>query len=65
VTYQINVYCEQPRRMLWIYNTLHSNILDLFNKYGIQIMTPAYEGDPPEPKVVPRDKWHTPPVVLP
>jgi len=61
VTYEINVYCEEPRRMLRIYSALHGNILDVFNEYGIQIMTPAYEGDPDEPKIVPRDKWHTPP----
>ena len=33
----------------------------MFNEYGVQIMTPAYEGDPPEPKVVPRESWHLPP----
>jgi small-conductance mechanosensitive channel len=65
VTYEIDVYCEEPRRMLRIYNALHANILDAFNEYGIQIMTPAYEGDPDEPKIVPRDKWHTPPAVQP
>jgi small-conductance mechanosensitive channel len=65
VTYEINVYCEEPRRMLRIYNALHANILDIFNEYGIQIMTPAYEGDPDEPKIVPRDKWHTPPAAQP
>lgn len=40
-----------------LYTDLHRNILDLFNEYGVQIMTPAYEGDPAEPKVVPKDKW--------
>jgi small-conductance mechanosensitive channel len=65
VTYEIDVYCEEPRRMLRIYNALHANILDAFNEYGIQIMTPAYEGDPDEPKIVPRDKWHTPPAAQP
>jgi hypothetical protein len=40
---------------------MHRNILDVFNEYGVQIMTPAYEGDPPEPKLVPKDKWFTPP----
>ena len=39
------------------YAALHRNILDVFNEYGVQIMTPAYEGDPQEPKVVPREKW--------
>ena len=29
----------------------------MFNEYGVQIMTPAYEGDPEQAKVVPKDKW--------
>jgi small-conductance mechanosensitive channel len=61
VTYQINVYCADPRGMDRRYSTLHRNILDVFNEFGVQIMTPAYEGDPAEPKLVPRDKWHLPP----
>jgi hypothetical protein len=47
--------------MARLYAALHRNILDVFNEYGVQIMTPAYEGDPPEPKVVPREKWHLAP----
>jgi hypothetical protein len=27
----------------------------------VQIMTPAYRGDPDQPKVVPRDQWWTAP----
>ena len=65
VTYQINAYCDEPRLMARHYSALHANILDVFNEYGVQIMTPAYEGDPPEPKVVPRDKWHEPPAPRP
>jgi len=61
VTYQINVHCDEPRTMPRVYSSLHANILDVFNEYGVQIMTPAYEGDPDEPKIVPRDKWHEPP----
>jgi small-conductance mechanosensitive channel len=65
VTYQINVYCDEPRTMLRVYSALHANILDLFNEYGVQIMTPAYESDPDELKVVPREKWHAPPAKQP
>ena len=32
--------------MRQLYAELHRNILDVFNEYGVQIMTPAYEGDP-------------------
>lgn len=61
VTYEINVYCGNPHAMAQIYTALHRNILDVFNEHGIQIMTPAYEGDPESPKVVPKDQWFTAP----
>ena len=44
-----------------IYTALHRNILDVFNEHGVQVMTPAYEGDPEAPKVVPKDQWHAAP----
>ena len=61
VTYEINVYCDDPHTMAQIYTALHRNILDVFNEHGIQIMTPAYEGDPESPKVVPKEQWFTAP----
>jgi small-conductance mechanosensitive channel len=61
VTYEINVYCDDAQAIGWIYPALHRNILDVFNEYGVQIMTPAYEGDPEVPKVVPKDQWFTAP----
>jgi hypothetical protein len=30
-----------------LHSELHRNVLDLFNEDGVQIMTPAYEGDWP------------------
>jgi len=61
VTYEINAYCDQPQAMARIYTALHQNILDLFNEYGVQIMTPAYEGDTEQPKVVPKENWFAAP----
>jgi small-conductance mechanosensitive channel len=61
VTYEINVYCDNPQAMAVTYTMLHRNVLDLFNEYGVQIMTPAYEGDPKAPKVVPKEEWFTAP----
>ncbi len=60
VTYELNVYCNDPINMIKHYTALHQNILDIFNENKVQIMTPAYEGDPQEPKVVPKDKWFIP-----
>jgi len=57
VNYEINVYSNSPEMMKYYYTELHKNILDVFNEYNVQIMTPAYEGDPEKPKVVPKDQW--------
>jgi small-conductance mechanosensitive channel len=61
VTYELNVYTREVKAMARQYSALHRNILDVFNEYGVQIMTPAYEGDPPEPKIVKPEHWHLPP----
>jgi small-conductance mechanosensitive channel len=61
VTYEINAYIESPDRMLALYSALHRNILDVFNEYGVQIMTPAYENDPKDAKVVARGDWYAAP----
>jgi len=52
VTYEINVYCDQANAMGATLPRLHRNILDVFNEHGVQIMTPAYVADTPQPKVV-------------
>ena len=61
VTYEINVHCDTPALMPRLYTALHKNILDVFNEYGVQIMTPAYEGDPEQPKLVRREDWYQAP----
>ncbi len=60
VNYEINAYCNDANKMPLLYTALHQNILDVFNENNVQIMTPAYEGDPEIPKVVPKDQWNTP-----
>ena len=65
VVYQLNVYVESPKGMADTYSNLHQNIQDVFNEYGVQIMTPAYESDTPEPKLVPRDQWYAAPATPP
>ena len=41
--------------------TLNANVIDTFNEYGVQIMSPHYLGDPALPKVVPRSAWYAAP----
>lgn len=60
ITYELNAFCNDPVNMMKYYTALHQNVLDVFNENNVQIMTPAYEGDPAEPKVVPKEKWIVP-----
>jgi hypothetical protein len=51
--------------MYELYAELHRQILDVFNEFGVQIMTPAYERDPRQPKVVPKHDWYAAPARRP
>ncbi len=42
-----------PSRRAEALSSLHGHILDVFNEAGVQIMSPHYIADPPEPQVVP------------
>jgi len=57
VNYELNVYCDNAQAMNPLYAALSRNILDIFNEYGVQIMTPNYEGDPEQAKLVPKKDW--------
>lgn len=61
VIYELNVFCGDARNMEYLYAELHRHILDVFNEYGVQIMTPAYHADPLEPKVVMQKDWYAAP----
>jgi small-conductance mechanosensitive channel len=61
ITYELNVYCDDAKQMMKLYSELHRNILDVFNEYGVQIMTPNYVHDTEQPKLVTRDQWYAPP----
>ncbi len=65
VSYELNAYCDDPARMTPLYTALHRNILDVFNEYGVQIMTPAYVADTPQPKLVAKEQWFAAPAVQP
>jgi small-conductance mechanosensitive channel len=61
VRYELNAYTDAPHMMANIYSELHKNIQDSFNEYGVQIMSPHYEGDPSGTKVVPKTDWYKTP----
>jgi len=64
VEYMLFVVIE-PRRRYQILDGLHARIQDAFNEYGVQIMSPRYERDPAEPKIVPPGRWHSAPAAAP
>ncbi len=62
---QYRLVCQaipsEPRPRAELLSCLHANIQDVFNEYGVQIMSPQYFSDPAAPKVVPPEKWFTAP----
>lgn len=42
VTYELNAFTDKPNRMVEIYSNLHRNILDVFSKRGIKIVSPMH-----------------------
>jgi small-conductance mechanosensitive channel len=65
VVYQLNVHKGSADRMIATRSDLHQHILDVFNEYGVQIMTPAYEGDPETPKLVAKEQFYAAPAAPP
>ena len=65
VNYELNAYCDNASQMLKLYTDMHRNIQDVFNENGVQIMSPAYKADPAEAKIVPKERWYTPPATEP
>jgi small-conductance mechanosensitive channel len=55
----------EPRPRAEVMSLLHANIQDLFNEYGVQIMSPHYLGDPAAAKVVPAQQWYAAPAKPP
>jgi small-conductance mechanosensitive channel len=61
ITYELNAYLAPGAWYFHAKASLCRNILDQFNEYGVQIMTPAYVMDPATAKVVPQEQWYAAP----
>ena len=61
--YKLKAVIEDPPTRPRVLSDLHKNIQDLFNQYGVQIMSPHYEADPPQPIVVRPDRRSPPPAL--
>jgi small-conductance mechanosensitive channel len=61
VEYELVARIEKPIDRPQVLSHLHANIQDAFNEAGVQIMSPHFFGQPEEPVVVPKARWHAPP----
>ena len=59
--YQLNVTIARPTDRPYVLSRLHAEIQDAFNEYGVQIMSPNFEGQPEEKVWVPRERWNAAP----
>ena len=65
INYELYAFIRDAHAMLDIHAALVRNVLDVFNEHGVQIMTPHYMCDTPQPKVVPPSDWYLPPAKRP
>lgn len=55
INYQINAYTTRGAEIPRIKSDLHQNIVAVFNENKVQIMTPSYIADTPDPKIAEND----------
>lgn len=65
VAYQLLVSVDRPETRRAVLSELHGNILDVFNEYGVQIMSPNFESQPEGKVYVPQAQWFPPPAAAP
>jgi hypothetical protein len=61
VQYALWVRLRDQQRRPDVLSVLNANVQDVFNEYGVQIMSPNYLADPAAPKVVPKKDWYASP----
>jgi small-conductance mechanosensitive channel len=65
VQYSLRVRLQDQLRRRTVLSVLNANVQDVFNKYGVQIMSPHYRSDPAEPVIIPKERWFEPPAAGP
>jgi small-conductance mechanosensitive channel len=61
----VQAIAEGPMHRAIVLSNLHANIQDVFNEYGVQIMSPNYIADPQQVKRVPPAGWYPAPAKEP
>jgi small-conductance mechanosensitive channel len=55
----------RPEERPVVLSELHGHIQDIFNEHGVQIMSPHFMMQPPQPVVVPKSDWFAAPATPP
>jgi small-conductance mechanosensitive channel len=61
VEYTLMSRIERPEERYYILSELHGHIQDVFNEYGVQIMSPNFVMQPDKEVVVPKEQWYADP----
>ena len=61
VRYRLIVAVDVPEQRIPVASVLHKNIQDEFNEHGVQILSPHFMVGPPQPVVVPKERWNAAP----
>ncbi len=61
VEYELFAVVTRPVDRVPALSGLHGAIQDVFNEYGVQIMSPQFYEPPPQPLIVPKERWFTAP----
>jgi small-conductance mechanosensitive channel len=61
VEYELRAHLERSESRFQVLSDLHAQIQDAFNEFGVQIMSPHFEGQPERPVVAPPAAWYAAP----
>ncbi|TDN51787.1 mechanosensitive ion channel-like protein [Buttiauxella sp. JUb87] len=61
VAYELQVRLKAGESLAGVRSTLHGHIQDVFNEFGVQIMSPNFISQPDQPVLVTKSNWFAPP----
>jgi small-conductance mechanosensitive channel len=61
VAYELQVRLQAGESLAGVRSILHGHIQDVFNEFGVQIMSPNFISQPNQPVIVTKSNWFTPP----
>ncbi len=61
VAYELQVRLRPGESLAGVRSVLHSHIQDVFNQFGVQIMSPDFISQPEQPVIVTKPNWFAPP----